>query len=99
LPAHGVTTIFYLAQKERTRASAKRMVSLLLSVFGIAAVDEEVLSDALALACPDFEDAVCAAAAKKARCDFLVTRDPKGFRGSPIRVLDPVSALAVVRAL
>ena len=45
------------------------------------------------LPCPDFEDAVTAAAARLARCDYIVTRDPKGFRGSPVRPLTPEAAI------
>ena len=44
---------------------------------------------ALQLPCPGFEDAVTVAAARFGRCDFIVTRDPKGFRGSPVRPLTP----------
>ena len=44
---------------------------------------------ALQLSFPDFEDAVTAAAARLAGCDYIVTRDPKGFRGSPVRCLTP----------
>ena len=33
--------------------------------------------------------AVTAAAARTAGCEFIVTRDPKGFRGSPVRSLTP----------
>lgn len=33
-----------------------------------------------------------------ARCDLLVTRDPGGFKGSRVRVLDPRSAAALLRA-
>jgi hypothetical protein len=41
---------------------------------------------------PDFEDSVTAAAAELAGCDLIVTRDPKGFRGSPVRALAPEAA-------
>ena len=99
LPAHGLTTLFYLAQKERNRAFARRMVERLLSVFEVAAVDESVIVGALALACPDFEDAVCAECARTTHCDFLVTRDPRGYKGAQVQVLDPLAALAVIEAV
>lgn len=50
----------------------------LVGVFGVAAVDDNVVRRALALAWPDFEDAVCAAAAEASACDAPVTRDPDG---------------------
>ena len=89
LAAHAVTTIHYLVRKERGNAKARRIVSAILRVFGVAAVDAAVLQEALELPWPDFEDAVTAAAARTAGCEFIVTRDPKGFRGSPVRSLTP----------
>ena len=89
LAAHAVTTIHYLVRKERGNAKARRILSAILRVFGVAAVDAAVLQEALELPWPDFEDAVTAAAARAAGCEFIVTRDPKGFRGSPVRSLTP----------
>jgi predicted nucleic acid-binding protein len=92
LAAHAVTTIHYLIRKELGAAKAKRTISAMLRVFHVAAVDGRVIQDALELPLPDFEDSVTAAAAVLAGCDYIVTRDPKGFRGSPIRCLTPEAA-------
>jgi predicted nucleic acid-binding protein len=89
LAAHAVTTIHYLVRKERGNARASRIVSAILRVFGVAAVDGAVVQEALQLPFSDFEDAVTAAAARLAGCEYIVTRDPKGFRGSPVRSLTP----------
>ena len=93
LAAHAVTTIHYLIRKESGTTKAKGLLSAILRVFSVAAVDGGVIQEALQLSCPDFEDAVTAAAARHAQCDYIVTRDPKGFRGSPVRSLTPESAL------
>jgi hypothetical protein len=45
----------------------------------------------------DFEDAVSAAAARGAGCDFIVTRDPRGFHGSPVRSITPEAAVGALR--
>lgn len=89
LAAHAVTTIHYLVRREKGNVRAKRIVSAILKVFKIAAVDGAVIQEALQLPFSDFEDAVTAAAARLAGCDYLVTRDPKGFRESPVRALAP----------
>jgi len=68
---------------------ARRILSAILRVFGVAAVDHKVVQEALQLTLSDFEDAVTAAAARLAGCECIVTRDPKGFRGSPVRSLTP----------
>ena len=89
LAAHAVTTVHFLVGKEKGNIKAKRIISAILSVFGVATVDSVVIQEALQLPFSDFEDAVTAAAARVAGCECIVTRDPKGFRGSPVRSLTP----------
>ena len=93
LSAHAVTTIHYLVRKEMGAAKARAIIAAILRVFVVASVDSGVIQEALQLPCPDFEDAVTAAAARLERCDYIVTRDPKGFRGSPVRSLTPEAAI------
>jgi len=97
VPAHGMTTIAYLAQRARGRRFARRAVADLLSVFGVATVDDAIVRRAAGLDWTDFEDAVCAVAAQAASCAAVVTRDPHGYRASPVPALDAPSALALVR--
>jgi predicted nucleic acid-binding protein len=94
IPAHGVTTIFYLLEKSRGAAFAREGVERLIRVFNVAPVDDGVVRRALALAWSDFEDAVCAAAAEATGCDALVTRDPSGYPNAPLPVIDPAAALS-----
>lgn len=68
---------------------ARQASGRLLQVF-----HDKAVRRALALGWPDFEDAVCAAAAELAGCDALVTRDPRGFTHAPLTILDPAAALA-----
>jgi predicted nucleic acid-binding protein len=96
VPAHGLTTIFYLLARERDAAAARRAVESIVATFGVASVDAAVIRRALALTWPDFEDAVCAGAADAAGCEVLVTRDPAGFPDSPVPVLDPPTAVALL---
>ena len=96
VPAHGVTTLFYLVKQAKGPAAARRAVEAVLSAFGVAPADESVLRRALSLGWADFEDAVCAAAAEAAGCDLIVTRDPGGFRGSPVPVVDATTALSLL---
>jgi predicted nucleic acid-binding protein len=97
LAANAVTTIHYLIRKEKGTVKATRIVSAILKVFGVATVDSAVIQDALQLSFSDFEDAVTAAAARSAGCDCIVTRDPKGFRGSPVSCLAPESIIPILR--
>jgi predicted nucleic acid-binding protein len=96
LAAHAITTIHYLVQKELGVARAKRLISEILRVFRVAAVDSAVIEEALRLPLADFEDTVTAAAARSSDCDYIVTRDPRGFRGSSVRPLAPEAALPML---
>lgn len=96
MPAPAATTVFYVVARLRGNPFATRVMSDLLTVPAIAAVDGAVLRRALALRWPDFEDAVCAAAAEAAACDVIVTRDPKGYPESPILAVDPLTALSML---
>ncbi len=98
LAAHGVTTIYYLYSKAEGAAKARRRIADLLSVFGVAAVGQAVIQDALQLRGPDFEDSVTAAAAQAAGCDLIITRDPGGFRAAPVRAVTPSEAAPLLVA-
>lgn len=98
LSAHAVTTLHYLNAKAVGGRMARETTDALLSVFAVASVDDAVLNTALSLNWPDFEDAVTAAAAKRARCEALVTRNPADFKGSAVRVLTPSEAVAWIAA-
>lgn len=94
LSAHAVTTIHYLNARAVGAKAARETTEAILTVFGVAAVDERVVRAAIALGFRDFEDAVTAAAAQRARCSAIVTRNPRDFRASPVRVLTPAEAAA-----
>jgi predicted nucleic acid-binding protein len=96
LAAHAVTTIHYLVRKEMGIGKARRIVAAILRVFAVAAVDGAVVQEALQLPFSDFEGAVTAAAARLAGCECIVTRDPKGFRGSPVRSLTPEAVMPLL---
>ena len=96
LAAHAITTIHYFVRKELGDAKARGIIAAILRVFGIAAVDSAVIKEALKLSLADFEDAVTVAAARLAGCDFIVTRDPKGFRGCTPGSLTPEALLPIL---
>jgi len=96
LAAHAITTVHGLVQRELGAANAKQLMALMLRVFHVATVDGAVIEQALRLPMADFEDAVTAAAAVTSECQYVVTRDPKGFRGSPIQALAPEATLPIL---
>ena len=96
LAAHAITTINYLLLRDLGTVKARQMIALILVVFRVAAVDGAVIEQALRLPIVDFEDAVTLAAALASKCEFIVTRDPKGFRRSPVPALGAEAAMAIL---
>lgn len=99
LSAHAVTTLHFLNAKTVGVRMATETTEALLTVFEVAPIDEAVLLRAVALKWPDFEDAVTAAAARRAKCDAVVTRNTRDFKGAPIRILTPSETVAVIETM
>ncbi|MFA9462253.1 PIN domain-containing protein [Thiohalorhabdus methylotrophus] len=89
LPAHAVTTLYYIVGRYRDREAAEGVVDWLLRYFSVAAVGRAELLRTRALGSPDFEDAVVAASAEAEGCGAIVTRNVKDFPGSPVEVMTP----------
>ena len=89
LSAHAATTIHYLVARYADRAAADRALGWMLQHLNVCAVGRDGLERARSLGWFDFEDAVVAAAAERAGCDCIVTRNVKDFEGSPVTVLTP----------
>jgi predicted nucleic acid-binding protein len=96
LAAHAVTTIHYLIRREMGSTQARRLVESILTILSVASVNSAVIQEALQSPSPDFEDAVTAASARHAGCDYIATRDPKGFRGSRVRPLTPEALISIL---
>lgn len=96
LAAHTVTTLFYLLARLQDHQTATTAIVRLLSSFTVAAVDDQTIRTALAWGWPDFEDAVQMAAAAGAHADYLITRNPKDFKATPVPVLRPEELLAIL---
>lgn len=89
LGATTVTTIHYLAHNALGATASRKHIRTLLSVFDVAPITWETLSDALNLNFADFEDAVLHEAARHSGAVGIVTRDPKGFSKASLRIYSP----------
>ena len=89
LPASAVTDIFYISRRQVGNDQTLHVVARCLREFGVLATYRAVLQAALGQSGPDFEDNVQIASAHAAGLDCIVTRDPAGYRHSPIQALEP----------
>jgi predicted nucleic acid-binding protein len=97
--AHTFSTLHYMMRKA---SGAPRTVTALLDLIKlvrVAPLDHELVVQALALPWKDFEDALHTVCAINIDADVLVTRNPRDFLASPIRVMDPDELLSHLQAL
>ena len=92
--AFTLPTIFYVIRKQAGLPVAQAAVQACLSTLDIAAVDHATLLAAQALPGPDFEDNLQIACSVQAGADAIVTRDARGFAGSPVPVFTPDALVA-----
>lgn len=99
LAGHTIPTIHYIVRENRKdRALADAAVGRLLRIFDVVGVENAELHQALALGLPDFEDAVQVACAVKVNANWIVTRNIKDFKKSPVPRELPGAVLAAIRA-
>lgn len=97
LPAHVLTTFYYVLRKYGDAHLARDAVNWLLERFSVAPCDHDVLTRACQCNMSDFEDAVVAISAEKAGCTNVLTRNLGDFNGAPIPVVSPEELLEWLR--
>lgn len=95
--ANSVTNIYYVLRKLSSGEKAKEFLRILLEYVSAVPVDHEVLKRALQSEFLDFEDGVQQYCAVKNQCDLIITRNPKHYAKSEIRVLEPREFVALYR--
>jgi predicted nucleic acid-binding protein len=97
ISASAATDIFYIVKKDfQDKSKTYAVMHVLFSMVKIAAVDDVVIRDSLALEWDDFEDCVQYLAAKDFQADYIITRDTDGFRNSTIKVVSPDDFVAMI---
>lgn len=96
IAGHTPTTLYYVIEKERDRATAIGALSDTLRLLDVIPLDATDFRHALALGLKDFEDAVQAVACLKVGAEYLVTRNAKDFTGARVR---PRSAREILALL
>lgn len=97
VPAQSATDAFYVLSRYVT---AEKLQESLLRAFDIiepVSLSADDLRRAARLRWDDYEDCLIALAADKARADYLITRDARGFSRSPVPALSPTDWLGLMR--
>ncbi len=93
---HAVTTVHYIVERERNRATAATAVSDLLQLLTVVPLGGADFQRVLGLSLRDYEDGVQAAACLQVGADYLVTRNEKDFKGAPVTPRSPGEVLALL---
>ncbi|MFO7976174.1 MAG: PIN domain-containing protein [Candidatus Hydrogenedentota bacterium] len=96
IPAHALTTFYYVLRKYRGARIACEAVIWLLKNFTAATCDHSILEEATRSESNDFEDAVVATCAERSGCSFVLTRNPSDFAGFPVPTISPKELLQEV---
>lgn len=93
LSAGEVTTIFYVLRKQQGADKALAQIRTVLKYLDIVDTTRADVKKALDSNMPDFEDAVIAQSAKRVKTNFIITRDTRDFKGSPVPAISPADFL------
>lgn len=96
--SHAVTTVHYVVQRERSRAVAATAASDLLQVVTVVPLGNADFQRALGIGLKDYEDAVQVAACLQVGADYLVTRNAKDYKRSPVATRSAGEVLALLGA-
>lgn len=80
---------FYIARKEKGTDKAKEFVGEILEYFEIVNISKQMCIEALRSEFKDFEDAVQAHSAYYSGIEIIVTRNPKDFKTSTLKIFEP----------
>ena len=89
ITANTMTDLYFLLRKhlhdnEKARQALLGFITS-INILDVTGVDCE---KAFTLPIPDYEDALFAYCGKRNKMDFIVTRNPSRFKGSPVKIIE-----------
>ena len=90
---HSVSNFYYVVSPSRGEITTRDFILELTRFVEVAETGTEAIRYAAALPMTDFEDAMQVAAADACGARYIVTRNMKHFRRSPIPAISPEDAL------
>lgn len=98
LSTDAISTICYVIAKNRNGKTARQAITSLLDYVSLATLDERSVRDGLVLGFADIEDALVAAVAQNNDAQFIVTRNAKDFKNSPVPAITPREFVAAYQS-
>ena len=90
LAPHSITNIFFAIRKDFSQSERKIILLSLLDFIDVVIIGKhQIIKALLNSKIGDFEDALQLECAREFNADYIVTRDPKHFKGSEIETISP----------
>ena len=93
---HTLSNFYYMVAPARGGSNARAFITDLIRFVAVADCGTRAMSLATRLEMTDFEDAMQVAAARACGARFVVTRNARDFRRSPIPAITPQEALGTL---
>lgn len=90
---HTLSNFYYLVAPASGDSDVRAFISELVGFVAVADCGTDAMDFALQLGMADFEDAMQVAAARASGARFVITRNVRDFRSSPIPAITPAEAL------
>ncbi|MCL2054716.1 MAG: PIN domain-containing protein [Oscillospiraceae bacterium] len=88
--ASQTTDIFYILRREgKTEKEARAVIKKLIDNLKVLDVFAADVNPALDSDMPDYEDSLLAYSAYRYKADYIITRNEKDFKDSPVSALSP----------
>ncbi len=88
-----VPNIVYIMRKELDHDRIKEIIKILTSIFVVVSLRETDILNATNIQFSDYEDALQSVCAERIRADYIVTRNVKDFKNSPVPAITPAEFL------
>ena len=96
--AHTIPNIFYILRKSYTRQERRKLIKNLCSIFRVSDLNlDKILSAIDNEDFTDFEDCLQEECAVNIMADYIVTRNPKDFEKSRVKVIDPEGFILLLK--
>ena len=90
---HSIATLAYLIERQQSAISSRELIHGILGWADVAKTGRPDALAALELPMRDFEDALQVAAAMACGAQFIITRNERDFKNSPVPALNPEAFL------
>jgi predicted nucleic acid-binding protein len=93
---HTIANFYYLVRSERGSSDTKSFMEDLLKFVNVSPTDTDDVVYALSLSLPDFEDALQVGAALAYRASYIVSRNTRDYKRSPLPAISPKECLEIL---